>query len=143
MKTIIVLTKTKDNVIIIELYFDNTKIIYFVALFKELQELNFRFQYYVIVKKNSIKAIKNNNTINNIKNINSAFAKSKNSNNFTFDFECIILIIDCNFLANKISYYIINCIAQLIRIRNIKDIRVYFSRNFLTRKVRCFRENCN
>ncbi len=49
----------------------------------------------------------------------------KNDDNFTFDFEYIMSIINCDFFANKISYYIINRIAQLIRVCNIKNVIMF------------------
>ena len=37
-------------------------------------------------------------------------------------------IIDRNFLANKISYYVINRIAQSIRVHNIENVIIFLSK---------------
>ena len=130
----------KNNTIVIDLYFDNAKTIYSIVLSEEFQELEFCFWYYTTIKS-FIRFIQNNNTINfSAVNIDYTFTESKNTDNIIFDSDCIISVIDCKFLSNKISYYIIKYIAQSIRVRDIENVIIFlfeyiFLKLFLSEKI--------
>jgi len=115
--------KAENDAIVIDLHFNNAKIVYSTTASKESYRLEFRSWHYAIVK-DSIRSIQDNDTIDISKITTNYISKSEDVDNITPDFGCTMSVIDRKFLFNKTSYYVIKNSTQSIRVRGIEDAMV-------------------